>query len=229
MNIDKSIYMPSEEHHSKGQPCEGGTYVYLEDDLYVCNKCGKLFKFYNEVNFMTIQEQIEKLRQDIKNTNELFNTQLAALEKQLKAEEQKKSSIWKPKVDEMYYYIAFDGSLGLYRYEDDYVDEACLALDNCFETKEAAEWEKQHRIVATELKHFVQENDPRPIMEEDWGNSCVRKHYIYYDCEAREIFFSYKNADKNANQVYASTDEVLEKAIEHIGEERLKKYYFGVK
>lgn len=177
---------------------------------------------------MTIQEQIEKLRQDIKNTNELFNTQLTALEKQLKAEEQKKSSIWKPKVDEMYYYLASDGSLGLCRYEDDYVDEACLALDNCFETKEAAEWEKQHRIVKTELKNFVAENDPNPITEESWTQG-VRKYLLMYNFYHKKLEINCLCYLLYSNQVYASNSEVLQKAIKHIGEDRLKKYYFGVK
>lgn len=135
--------------------------------------------------------------------------------------------------NEDYWYLSDSGVL------DDYWDcNAVSSLDgeryirgNIFKTEEEAEWQDQHRIVATELKHFVAENDPRPITEEDWGDGGSRKtkkYFIRYDYWEKHIWVDGCYSSKGANQVYASNKKVLKQAIEHIGEDRLKKYYFGV-
>lgn len=171
---------------------------------------------------MTIQEKIDALKKE-------FENKIAELEKQAKAEEQnlKQSKVWKPKKGERYFYIDVDGDVTNYHWEG-CDDEVVYSMDNCFRTEEEAEWEKQHRIVATELKHFVAENDPRPITEEDWKDKDVFKYFIEFDYKSKMIYIDYAIFYSFANQVYASNAEVLDKAIEHIGEERLKKYYFGV-
>lgn len=198
---------------------------------YICLNCGKLFYIEDGYTNMSIQEQIKELKTKLEQQNKEMLNKIAELEKQAKAEEQKPSKVWKPKKGEEYW-IMFDGELDADIWEDDDddgYDNRRYIRGNVFKTKEEVEWEDMHRIVATELKRFVQENDPRPITEEDWEDSCVEKHYIYYDYGAREIFPSHNNTDKIANQVYASDAETLERAINYIGDERLKKYYFGVK
>lgn len=173
---------------------------------------------------MTIQQQIEQLKKE-------FEIKIAELEKQAKAEEQKQSKVWKPKKGEDYW-VMFDGEIDtdIWEYDgDDGYDNRRYIRGNIFKTKEEAEWADQHRIVATELKRFVQENDPRPITEEDWENEAVAKYYIIYDNVADVVRIYTTGYYLVANQVYASNMESLYKAIEAIGEDRLKKYYFGVK
>lgn len=168
---------------------------------------------------MTIQEKIDALKKE-------FETKIAELEKQAKAEE-KQNKVWKPKNDEVYWYLDDEG-FSLDRWADLGQDKTRLLRGNVFKTEEEAEWEKQHRIVATELKHFVQENDTRPITEEDWKHNSM-KYYIIHNYDNNLVDICSTFSHRAANQVYASNEEVLQKAIKHIGEERLKKYYFGVK
>lgn len=184
---------------------------------------------------MTIQEQIEKLKQDIKNTNELLSARLAALEQfsalqQLKKEQ--KSKVFIPSVDEEYWYLT---SIGYTSDECDHDDgiinnfvEETIIRGHCFKTEKEVAWADKHRIVATELKHFVAKNDPNPIIEEDWENEEVAKYYIVYDNAANGVRIYTTGSYQVADQIYASNMETFEKAIAHIGEERLKKYYFGV-
>ena len=167
---------------------------------------------------MTIQQQIDALKKD-------FETKIAELEKQAKAEEQKQSRVWKPKKSEVYCCL-FGHDFGNDVWEDNDVDQARFIRGNVL-TKEEAEWTDQHRVVATELKHFVAENDPRPITEEDWTQG-VEKYLLRYNFYAKELDINYVCSLFYSNQVFASSPEILKKAIEHIGEERLKKYYFGV-
>ena len=169
---------------------------------------------------MTLQEKIEQLKKE-------FETKIAELEKQAKAEEKKPSKVWKPKKGEKYFYIDVDGDIMNYSWEG-YDDEYVYATGNCFKTEEEAEWEKQHYLVATELKRFVQDNDPKPITKEDWEDGDVNKYFIEFNYKSKMIDIDYAIFYSFANQVYASNAEVLDKAIKHIGEERLKKYYFGV-
>ena len=182
---------------------------------------------------MTIQEQIEKLKQDIKNANALFNTQLAALEEQLKAEEQKKSRVFIPRVNEEYWYLTSnDYDCDECDYNDGVMyqsDEKRLIRGNCFKTVEEVRWADEHRIVKTELKNFVAENDPNPIKDEDWKDEEIAKYYIVYDNAADGVRIYATGSYQIADQVYASNMETFDKAITHIGYERLKKYYFGVK
>lgn len=169
---------------------------------------------------MTIQEKIDALKKE-------FADKIAELEKQAKAEE-KQSKVWKPKEGEKFFYIDADGDVLSYTWEG-FDDDEIYAMGNCFKNKEEAEWEKQHRIVATELERFVAENDPRPITEEDWGKENKKtKYFIRYDYWDNRFWADYCNTYALANQVYASDCDTLYKAIDHIGEERLKKYYFGV-
>ena len=170
-----------------------------------------------------IQQQIDALKKE-------FEIKIAELEKQAKAEEQKQGKVWKPKKGEDYW-VMFDGELNTDIWEDDDddgYDNRRYIRGNIFKTKEEAEWADQHRIVATELKHFVAENDPRPITEEDWKDLGLMKYHMLYTYESG-IDISGTFSHRMAKQVYVSDIEVIKKAIKHIGEERLKKYYFGVK
>lgn len=168
---------------------------------------------------MTIQQQIEALKKE-------FETKLAELEKQAETEE-KQGKVWKPKKSENYCCL-YGHDFGSDVWADNDVDKARFIRGNVL-TKEEAEWEDMHRIVATELKHFVQENDPSPITDEDWGKENKKtKYFIRYDYWDNHFWADYCNTYALANQVYASNCDTLYKAIDHIGEERLKKYYFGV-
>lgn len=167
---------------------------------------------------MTIQEKIDTLKKE-------FETKIAELEKQAKIEE-KQSKVWKPKKGDSYWVLCAV-NFAQNTWDDDATDASLSMRGNVFKTEEEADWADQHRIVATELKHFVAENDPRPITDADWGKNSG-KLFLVYDADKKTIGTSWVTRDKVANQVYASNEEVIEKAIEHIGEERLKKYYFGV-
>ena len=171
---------------------------------------------------MTIQEKIDALKKE-------FETKIAELEKQL-VEEQKQSKVWEPKEEEPCWVI-FSNGIDNICWHDEELNNKAYLRGSVVKTEKEAEWADQHRIIATELKHFVAENDPHPITEEDWVNDVSRetiKYFIRYDYWEDCIWVEDCYSSKTANQVYASNEEVLKKAIEHISEERLKKYYFGV-
>lgn len=180
--------------------------------------CPKANKFKEGTT--TIQDKVEQLKKE-------FANQIAELEKQL-AEENKLSKVWKPKKGEKYYVLELNGGATEYSWKDNVFDKVMYQRGNCFKTKEEAEWADQHRIVATELKNFVAENDPRPITKKDWWDGSIEKSFLFFDYSGQKIGVTSLCSSKEANNIYASNQEVLRSAIKHIGEDRLKKYYFEV-
>ena len=75
--------------------------------------------------------------------------------------------------------------------------------------------------VITELKKFAEENNDKV----DWENYEQKKYYLHYGFD-RKIVFAEQDVSPVFNQIYSSSRETANKAIETIGQERLKKYYF---
>jgi hypothetical protein len=75
--------------------------------------------------------------------------------------------------------------------------------------------------VITELKKFAEENNDKV----DWKNYKQKKYYLHYGFD-RKVVFVEQDVFPVFNQIYFSSREIANKAIETIGEERLKKYYF---
>ncbi len=63
---------------------------------------------------------------------------------------------WKPKNEEIYYYVKVDGEIGHYYCRKDAIDTTFLYMGNCFRTKEEAEAHKEEVLQK---------------MQEAWGDS----------------------------------------------------------
>lgn len=142
-------------------------------------------------------------------------------------EEEKK--YWKPKKDEKYYYITDCGLYSNLVVNDDYlyanwlIERARFNMGNCFKTKEEAEHMVEKLKVIHELQKFAYENNEGEI---EWGNKC---YYLCYDhlvgkIEISEnIFFQFLPFN-----IYFTSRMIALMAIETIGADRIKKYYFDV-
>lgn len=130
---------------------------------------------------------------------------------------------WKPEVGKTYYWITGEGLIADWSWqEDERYSKNNYAIGNCFPTKEAAEFAVEKLKVIAELKRFAEEHNE----EIDWGNS-ERKWSLAFDVPLNHIRPLWAKEIKN-NSVYFSSEEIAKAAIEAIGEERLKKYYFEV-
>lgn len=136
----------------------------------------------------------------------------------------KESKIWKPRCEESYCYIDKLGRVKHYTNVGDEVDKILYEIGNCFKTKEEAEFALGRQKVITELKRFALENNE---CELDWNNSTQCKYEIYYDTNNKMVNVNSLHTFKQ-NTVYFSSKEIAEKAIETIGKDRLKKYYFEI-
>ena len=150
---------------------------------------------------------------------------------------EEKKKYWEPKKDEKYYYITDCGDVDNHLYSnlvvnDDYlyanwlIERARFNIGNYFKTKEEAEHMVEKLKVIHELQKFAYENNEREI---DWNNFSQNKFYLIYDSEVNNILVDYFSCTRtNSFNIYFTSFKVAKKAIEAVGEDRIKKYYFDV-
>lgn len=135
-----------------------------------------------------------------------------------------KRRAWKPENNETYFYISGYGVISSYKWINDTTDNGYYEIGNCFKTKEKAEFALEKVKVETELRRFAEENNEYEI---DWTDEDQEKWAMCYSYYYGNVYFidacSYKR-----NDIYFTSKEIGEQAVNFIGEERLKKYYFGV-
>lgn len=139
-------------------------------------------------------------------------------------EEEKK--YWKPKEKEKYFYIEDCIGVSDDRNVQAPIDYCRFNIGNCFKTKEEAEHILEKLKVIHELQKFAYENNEKEI---DWNNFSQNKFYLIYDSEVNNILVDYFSSTRtNSFNIYFTSFKIAKRAIEEIGEDRIKKYYFDV-
>lgn len=140
-------------------------------------------------------------------------------------EEEKK--YWKPKESEGYYFIdAYQEGIGNDTNDGTDVDDFRLSIGNYFKTKEEAEHMVEKLKVIHELQKFAYENNEKEI---DLYDDNQYKYILKYDTNDDDIFVgAYTSFIINPFDISFTSEEIALKAIETIGADRIKKYYFGV-
>lgn len=157
----------------------------------------------------------ERIKKQIENEQKAIEE----IDKELKRLDSKK---WKPKIDEKYFYVDYKADFFSTQNNNFNIDKRMLSIGNYFKTEEGAEFEVERLKVLEELKEFSYE-----FSDEEWKNKAITKYLLSYDFFNNNILIIYWCMVKY-NTLYFKTDEDAEKAIEKIGEDRLKKYYFKV-
>ncbi len=177
---------------------------------------------------------IEELKNEaIQKANELTEQMLKEHEKKLNAikeeydkkiaklQEEPKTGRWKPEFHDKYYYIDSVGVVCIAYWENYESDKTRYALGNVFKTQKEATFAIEQLKVLAELKEYADD-------DMEWNN--YNLHWdIEYNANEKRIKVDYYYATKNIPfNIYFSTEEQAQKAIDAIGEDRLKKYYFCV-
>lgn len=126
---------------------------------------------------------------------------------------------WQPKRNEKYYFVTSCGNVG-YDDFDCYIDENRVNFKNAFKTEEEASKILEKIKI---IKH-LQELSNIKFNENQKSKWC-----IFYDFDKNELTCIYNRCCKHSPfEVYFASEEDCKKAIETIGEDNLKKYYFDV-
>ena len=133
--------------------------------------------------------------------------------------EGKPTQVWKPQMDEAYYSIDKCGSiLGTNNVGFD-MDKKTIKFGNCFKTREKA----KHMVEKIKIINQLQELSNIKFSENKG------KYFIYYNFRENRVLCTETNYVKIIPfEVCFKTREDCQKAIETIGEDNLKKYYFDV-
>ena len=136
-------------------------------------------------------------------------------------EKEKKNKRWRAEYNKDYYFINnvldIDGST-----EDNcLIDDKRHKLMNYFATREEAQKVANKIKTYIELKQLAEElNGDEEI---DWKDGTQGKYHIYY-CQ-KEEFYTERNTINNNFGVYCLDANFKDKALEQIGEERLKELF----
>lgn len=159
-------------------------------------------------NLEEIKKQISELQSKV---NKLEN------------ENKKENKRWRAEKNDRYFYINDCGSVFASRETRDYVDEYRFKTRNYFKTEEEALEYKQVMITYYNLMDLAEElNKGRKI---DWNDGSQCKYSIYYNYEIDKLQRTCSFRWKDLGQIYCLDKNFKEKAIEKIGEDRLKKLF----
>lgn len=162
---------------------------------------------------------------NMKNLSEVEKKQLLSLVE--KENNPKRFCFENMKSGEIFFFIGSAGEV----WEKDFApgnssDENRFLLGNAFPTREAAEFEVERLKVLHEIKEFITKNDDKEI---DWTDSVEFKYVLTYRIEDSKVSAGVFYSDmKYQKELCASSGKVIDDMIETIGEERIKKYYFGI-
>src|SRR5574344_203289 len=175
-------------------------------------KIGLFLLVYNlDTEFELVEEKkmnkLEELENKLKELSEEIE--------QLKAE--KENEVWKLKDGEWYWFIRVDNEAVSNKWYGDKMGKARYELGNAFRTREEAEFRKEQLKVEAELRRFA-----RPFDEDE------RNWAIIFDVDEKEATIDNERSYQSCNIHFAS-EEIAQKAINTVGADRIKKYYFGIK
>lgn len=140
-----------------------------------------------------------------------------ALFKEVINEMIKKVTTW-PKIGDKYYYIS-DYDIEEEEFDDDGYDSRLQSIGNMFKTQEEAEFKREQLKVLHELEELADD-------DQEWDGNNHHFMITYSHCHNRFVI-GYWVTDQNC-QFHFKSRESAKEAINKIGENRLKKYYFCV-
>ena len=136
---------------------------------------------------------------------------------------QKPKSVWDLKNGDNYYYTYSGGCTITTYYNNHDTDKKRIKFGNAFLTEKEALFEVERRkCEAILLKYGTR--DMMSISDDD-----TNKYFICYNNYVHGIAVNKNQFVQNQGTIYFKTKELAQKAIDEVGEERLKKYVFNVK
>lgn len=138
-------------------------------------------------------------------------------------EKPKPKTVYDLKYGDRYFFLTASGIVQGGTWSNDSSDFNRERIGNRFLTVEDAEFAREHLKVIAELKKYAKE-----FSDEDWKDNKTQKYYIVYrysDDYIRSIL-TYTSKD---SVLYFESPKKAQEAIDAVGEDRIKKYYFGVR
>lgn len=142
-------------------------------------------------------------------------------------EKPKPKSVWDLEEGDKYYFISGAGTIVSSIFQNNLNANMRSKIGNVFLTEEDAGYTRERLIVIDELKRYAKE-----FSDEEWKSGC-QKYEIILDNRSlnnRKVTVTVTAVYYlKGFCLYFESEEKAKEAIKAVGEERIKKYYFGVK
>ena len=137
---------------------------------------------------------------------------------------QKPKSVWDLKHGDEYYYIDMCGNVDRTTFGNGayWADKKMIEFGNAFLTEEEA----KHEVERRKCESILLKYGTRDLMS--LGDK-TKKYYIMYNYNSDKIEICIHYYLGLQGTINFKTEELAQKAIEEVGEDRLKKYVFNVK
>ena len=198
-----------------------------------CMKDGKKVKRAND-NFIYYYKDdkiyCEEAKWKYDNNSISYEDVLAEDWEVIEDKKKEKKKYWIPKKDEKYYFVSsFSSNVSYDKSIEDEFDESRINLGNCFRTEEEAVHMIKKSNIIHELQKFAYENNSEEISQKWQLDDYRKKYYIVYNYVEKQIKIGFALKCRSLPfNIYFESEEEAKKAIETIGEDRIKKYYFDV-
>ena len=149
---------------------------------------------------MNLQEELKALKERI-----------AELENQAKEEQEF------PQEGDTYSYINTYGGVESDVWEGHFAERSMVKIGNFFKTEEEAEFEVEKLKVEAELQKFG-----RPFKEDEYN------YFIQIHPSHNNIVVESDDFYQTQGTIYFESTTIANEATDTVGEERIKKYLFGV-
>lgn len=153
-----------------------------------------------------IDDISSKAKQDIDEVIKAYEEELNSLD----------GDHWIPAEEERYWWIDEEGYVDWAAWCGYTDDERRLSIGNVFKTEKEAEFEVERLKILAIMKKYS-----RPIDKN-------KENWIMYYCEDMRKIKYYTTRNYNCGTPCFESEEIAQKVINEIGEDRLKKYYFRV-
>ena len=126
-----------------------------------------------------------------------------------------------PKKDSYVWLLDSFGDVQGYHWRGSRLDIEAFQQGHIFPTQDEAKFERERRKVMAELELF-KEPEYR-----DWNSRRYLHFSIYYSYD-NEKFYFVDSCEFKHNDIYFATKEDAQRAIDFVGEDRVKKYYLRI-
>ena len=122
-----------------------------------------------------------------------------------------------PQDGDEYWYVDYDAEVLDMEWQSDEFDQGRLTIGNVFKTEQEAEFAVEKLKVEAELRKFS-----RPFKEDE------NNHFIQINSSHNNIVVDSDDCYQTQGTIYFESKFEAHDVIQTVGEERIKKYIFGV-
>lgn len=165
--------------------------------------------------------ELEELKANVEEIKSQYIKQLEEIKakiEELYGSEEETDNRWKPKMGEDYWWVDADGEVYRDEWGDTEFENNLFNHTDIFPTEKQAEFDSECKRIRRELmkcgKNFVPN-------QYNWA--------IHYNYRDKAIGYWVSTLCFHPFDIYFESEEMAKKAVKEVGEDRIKKYLFGVK